>query len=223
MTVDLYFYPTSPQCAFVRIVAQRIGVQLRLHPLNPAARDEFQEKFAKVNPQRSLPMIDDDGLFLAESRAIGMYLVNKYAPDSTLYPKEPQRRAVVDRMLFFEMAFMQESARAALKDVIKRGSLTSERAQIVNNGLRMAIELLGSNKFLAGDELTLADIGLALSIGITMTGLGGEEVQHFKELEEYHDRVRKEVPEFDDHFALMWAALTETVAKSRLAIGKEGK
>ncbi|KAK8777234.1 hypothetical protein V5799_029418 [Amblyomma americanum] len=168
MTVDLYFYPTSPQCAFVRIVAQRIGVELRLHPLNAAARDASKEQFAKMNPQRTVPIIDDDGFVLAESRAIGMYLVNKYAPESTLYPKEPQRRAVVDRMLFFEMSFMQENAYPALKDVIKRGSLTDDRAQIVNNGLRTAVELLGSKSFLAGDQLTLPDIGLALSLGITL-------------------------------------------------------
>uniref|UniRef100_A0A1E1X6M9 Putative glutathione s-transferase n=1 Tax=Amblyomma aureolatum TaxID=187763 RepID=A0A1E1X6M9_9ACAR len=223
MTVDLYYYPTSPQCAFVRIVAQKIGVQLRLHPLNGATRDASKEPFVKMNPQRTVPIIDDDGFVLAESRAIGMYLVNKYAPESPLYPREPQQRAVVDRMLFFEMSLMQENAYAALKDVIKRGSVTADRAQAVNNGFRTAVELLGSKSFLAGDELTLPDIGLALSLGITLKGLGGEEVQRFNELTDYHDRVRRELPEYDEHFEPMFAALTKSVAQSRLAKDEERK
>ena len=49
-----------------------------------------------------MPAITDGEFNLAESRAIIQYLCNKYAPDSELYPKEPKKRAQVDRMLYFD-------------------------------------------------------------------------------------------------------------------------
>ena len=37
------------------------------------------------------------------SRAICAYLVNQHGKDDSLYPKDPAKRAVVDRMLYFDM------------------------------------------------------------------------------------------------------------------------
>ena len=42
------------------------------------------------------------------SRAILTYLVQKYAEDDCLYPKDPQIRATVDRMLYFDMGTLYD-------------------------------------------------------------------------------------------------------------------
>ena len=73
----------------------------------------FMVKFLQINPIHSIPTIVDDGFALWESRAILRYLCNKYAPDSTLYPKEPQKRAIVDRWLDFDMS-LDKSLKQAL-------------------------------------------------------------------------------------------------------------
>lgn len=44
------------------------------------------------NPQKEIPVLDDDGFFLGESNAILQYICDKYKPDSNLYPKDPQIR-----------------------------------------------------------------------------------------------------------------------------------
>ena len=54
-----------------------------------------------MNPVHRIPAIDDNGFYLEESCAIAQYLCDKYAPDDHLYPKDVQKRAEVDRMLYF--------------------------------------------------------------------------------------------------------------------------
>ena len=63
----------------------------------------------QINPAHLIPTIVDDGFVLWESRAIMQYLCNKYAPDNTLYPKDPQKRAIVDRWLNFDISLLNSS------------------------------------------------------------------------------------------------------------------
>ena len=54
-----------------------------------------------MNPTHQIPSIDDNGFHLAESCAIAQYLCDKYTSDNNLYPKDVQKRAQVNRMMFF--------------------------------------------------------------------------------------------------------------------------
>lgn len=46
---------------------------------------------------------------LLYSRAILGYLVNKYGKDDQIYPKDPAKRAIVDRMLYFDIGTLYKS------------------------------------------------------------------------------------------------------------------
>lgn len=51
-----------------------------------------------------MPLLDDDGFLISESVAIMQYICDKYAPDSSAYPKDPQVRALINHRLCFNMA-----------------------------------------------------------------------------------------------------------------------
>lgn len=62
-------------------------------------------KFAfQLNPQREIPVLDDNGFLISEHIAIMQYLCDKYAPESPAYPKDPQLRALVNHRLCYNMA-----------------------------------------------------------------------------------------------------------------------
>lgn len=54
----------------------------------------------------------DGDFVLWESRAISAYLVNTYAKDDSLYPKDLQKKAIVDQRLNFDCGTLYPRIRA---------------------------------------------------------------------------------------------------------------
>lgn len=55
----------------------------------------------QLNPAHTVPTLVDNGFVLWESGAIMAYLVEKYAKDDSLYPKDIEKRAIIDQLLHF--------------------------------------------------------------------------------------------------------------------------
>lgn len=62
----------------------------------------FKFKFSQINPQHTIPSLEDEGKTFWDSHAINAYLVTKYGKDDSLYPKDPYKKAVVDQRLHFD-------------------------------------------------------------------------------------------------------------------------
>lgn len=55
-----------------------------------------------------MPTLVDDGFALWESRAIMVYLVEKYGKTASLYPSDPKARAIVNQRMYFDMGTLYE-------------------------------------------------------------------------------------------------------------------
>src|SRR5437660_4577931 len=82
--LDLYYWPTPNGCK-VTILLHELAVAYHLIPLDIGAGDQFKAAFARMNPNRRMPVIVDheprDGagpMVLFESGAILMYLAEKH-------------------------------------------------------------------------------------------------------------------------------------------------
>ncbi|XP_071107751.1 glutathione S-transferase 1-1-like [Haliotis cracherodii] len=115
-SIQLYHFPASPPCRSVRMTSKALGVQLELKQLEYHNKGHLSPEFIKINPDHTTPTIVDGDFTLWESRAIMRYLVGKYGgEDNSLYPRDLQKRAEVDRLLDYDLGVFY---RTMLDDVM---------------------------------------------------------------------------------------------------------
>lgn len=122
--------------------------------------------FLAMNPMGRVPVIEDGELTLFESQAILRYLGAKYGSDS-FWPDDPVRRAPADQWMewakinvapavIYKIFWQMIRTSAADRDQ----QLVADGVQEVKELMRMADAQIAENGWLAGPEMTLADISL---------------------------------------------------------------
>lgn len=117
------------------------------------------EAFRKLNPLQQIPVLQDGELTLADSNAIMVYLVKRYAPGSAWLPDEPVAAAQVQRWLSIAAGEVMHGPSIA-RLIVQFGF----QDDIARAG-RVAARLLGfmeahlaGRSFLAAEHPTLADL-----------------------------------------------------------------
>ncbi|KAJ6506053.1 glutathione S-transferase [Mycena vulgaris] len=118
-------------------------------------------------PFGQVPFIDDNGFILYESRAICRYLAEKYAGQGTpLLPADLKAKALFEQAVSIEFANFNPQVskiRNATFFKTRRGLPIDETALAaavseLSAKLNVYEVILGNQKFLAGNEITLADL-----------------------------------------------------------------
>ncbi|KIO19252.1 hypothetical protein M407DRAFT_31106 [Tulasnella calospora MUT 4182] len=142
--------------------------QMRLH-VDIGAGEHKSEAFLKMQPFGQIPVLEDDGFYLFESRAITRYIATKYADQGTnLLPDPNDLKAVA---LFEQAACIEQAdfdpyaSEIAVEKVFKphRGAAPDEAVftklvTSLNSKLDGYEKILSKQKYLGGDQLTLVDL-----------------------------------------------------------------
>ncbi|RYZ36813.1 MAG: glutathione S-transferase family protein [Myxococcaceae bacterium] len=172
--MKLYFHPLSGNSRRVLLVAAHLDVPLERIVVDLPKGEQRGAPHLKLNPNGRVPVLDDDGFLLWESRAIMLYLAEK-TPGQTLLPTDAHGRADVTRWLFWCSAHMapantilvfenfvkaQTGRGPADPAEIARGeALVAQNAQLLDAHLE-------GRTWVAQDRLTLADFSLASSFAL---------------------------------------------------------
>ena len=130
------------------------------------------------NPLGSVPFLEDDGVAINESVAIMLYLAQKYGP-TPLLPNngDPRLARVLQMTVFGETSIgavlnpLME-AHFSAPDADKRNWSVLAMESRVERALSYVAGALGDGPYLAGAELTLADICVGTTLGIWRGALG---------------------------------------------------
>ncbi|KAG6825609.1 hypothetical protein H0H93_000478, partial [Arthromyces matolae] len=130
---------------------------------------------------------DDDGFIVYESRAMCRYIAAKYANKGTkLLPTEPKAYALFEQAASVEQSNFDAFASAAVyENVFKKfhgeaPNPATFEALIKKLDAKLDVydKILGKQKYLAGDELTLADL-FHIPYG-TMLAVAGSNIMETK-------------------------------------------
>jgi len=198
--IEVYYTPGSPGCRAVLMCIKALKLDVELIKMDMYQKYEHRKPwFVKMNPQHTLPTINDNGFILWESRAIMQYLVSKYGNNTqpSLYPPEPELRATVDRILFFDIGTLYKALVDYFHPQLMSGEDADERKA---NALKQSLDYLDifleSNRYVAGDSLTIADFSVLASV----TQLEGMEyrITAYTNLHKWVQRLKAELPYYDE-------------------------
>lgn len=133
-----------------------------------------------MNRFQLVPCIVDDGFKLSESIAIIRYLAQKCKVPDNLYPQDVKKRALVDEYLEWQHLNTRFACanlfRLQFIEPLLRGKTPDEREiKIATKYREVTLEKienlwLGSNKFIVGNDLSVADLFAACEIEQTSKG-----------------------------------------------------
>ena len=172
--MKLYYHPLSGNSRCVLLAAHQLGVSLELLVVDLPKREQHEASHLQRNPTGRVPVLDDDGFLLWESRAIMQYLAEK-TPGQALFPTETRARADVNRWLFWCAAHMAPANTVlVLENFVKArtGRGPADPAEVARGEALVAQSAsvldaqLAGKTWVAQDRLTLADLSLAASFAL---------------------------------------------------------
>jgi glutathione S-transferase len=157
--MDFYYVDMSPFCRSVMLTAKAIGVNLNKKTLDLfTKKDHMTPEFLAINPQHCVPTLVDGDLKLWESRPICTYLVSKYAKDDSLYPKDPKKRVLIDKLLYFDMGTLWSRIGEYMRPVVFGNEKPNpEKLVRLEEACGWFNGFIAGQKFCVGNTITVAD------------------------------------------------------------------
>ncbi|KAJ8724542.1 hypothetical protein PYW08_016016 [Mythimna loreyi] len=196
MVLKLYYLEDGPPSLSCRQVLEALQVPYEKVDVSFYNGDHMTEEYGKKNPQKEIPVLEDDGFFLSESVAIMQYICDKYKPDSPLYPRDPKARAIVNQRLMFNLSsYYADILNYAILPVYFDYKRTPEGLKRVHRVLDVFDTYLSrlGTKYAAADHLTIADFPL---INSTMClEVIGFDFSQYKNVTKWYNDFKKTHPE----------------------------
>lgn len=158
--MKLYNFPLSGHAHRALLFLSLLGVKAEVIDVDLANGAHKASNFLKLNPFGQVPVLDDDGIIVADSNAILVYLATKLGRKDWL-PDDLQSVAQIQKWLSVaagEIAYGPAAAR--LITVFKADFRADEVIARAHRILGLVNAELERHRFIIGDRPTIADIAL---------------------------------------------------------------
>ena len=165
--MKLHFHPASTASRPVVLFLEEAKIQYQPVVVDLMTGEHTKDAFAKLNPSKQVPVLEDEDFILTESSAILKYLGDKF--NTPAYPKDLRQRARVnERMDWFNTNHYREWGYHLIYPQVFPHHLRKPE-EVQKATLQWGLEkteqwikildqnVIGSHKYLCGDQITIAD------------------------------------------------------------------
>ncbi len=157
----LHRFPLSGHSHRAELMLSLLGLPAELVHVDIAKGEHKQPAFLAKNSFGQVPVLEDGALTLSDSNAILVYLGERYDTGERYWPRDPARRAEIQRWL--SVAAGQLAAGPAAARLVRVFNAPLDHALAVRKAHELFTLLereLSQRPFLVGETPTLADIAL---------------------------------------------------------------
>lgn len=160
LQMKLYHHPLSGHSHRARLFLSLLGAPHELVEVDLMAGAHKTPEFLKLNPFGQVPVLDDEGVVIADSNAILVYLAKKGRRDDWL-PEDPAGAAAVQRWLSVAAGEVAYGPAAARLVTVFGAKFNAEEVIARSHVLLKRLESrLGEQDWLVGEHPTIADVAL---------------------------------------------------------------
>jgi glutathione S-transferase len=177
--MKLYQNAMSPPCRRVLATVYHLDLQIELQAIDFKSGELATPAFTKMNPNGSVPLLEDGSFYLWESTAIMQYLAEKKG-NNELYPQDARARADIQRWTAWSMChFGTATGTFVYENLFKKmfgigepdpAALKAGEENFHKYAKVLEQQLTGNN-FVTGKNVTLADFTLASNLMYAEGGL----------------------------------------------------
>ena len=202
--MKLHHLPLSGHSHRARLILSIVGATPELIALSPGGNRE--PSFLALNRFGQVPVLEDDGLVIADSNAILVYVAKKYGR-TDLLPEDAAGAAAVQKWLSVAANEIANGpCTARLVTVFKLPFDAEQAIAKAHKVLALIDDALAGRQWIASDHLTIAD--LALYSYIARAPEGNVDISSYGNIASWLPRVES-VPGFVP-FATTAAGLSAT-------------
>lgn len=163
--MQLYVFPPSPNSLKVQAIANQMGIELEVIPVNLPEGEHMKPDFIRLNPNHKIPTLSDGDFALWESNAIMLYLANM-KPEAGLIPADVKEKAQTTQWLFWSTAHWGPTCgiftfENLVKKTMNLGEPDPAQLEKGNEEFARFAKVLNDHlkgrETLVGDSLTVAD------------------------------------------------------------------
>lgn len=125
-----------------------------------------------------------------------VYLVEKYAKDDSLYPKDLQKQALINQRLYFDMGTLYKSfADYYYPQIFRKLPSNEEQFKKIEDSFALLDTFLMESSFVAGNTQSLADIAILSSV--STFDVAGFAVKDYSNVQRWYELAQKLTPGWD--------------------------
>ena len=161
--IRLYRHPLSGHSHRAELFLHLLGLPIVLIDVDLMGGEQRQPAFAKINRFGQVPVIDDSGVWVADSNAILTYLALSYGAEHW-FPREPLPAAHVQQWLSQAAGALSRGAATArainVFNLERDTAPAAQEARWLFDRLDGALIDSGADWLAGGDKPTIADVAL---------------------------------------------------------------